>query len=105
MPGTGERLFEVKFLQRIFAIAPLQVKTFLNLNDPNDPQKSNIELSINSSVITQLTQDALNLKADKSDVWTKSESNIPSANVSALAASLSGNYYIKGEIDQYTQGI
>ena len=26
VPGTGERLFEVNFLKRIFAIAPLQIK-------------------------------------------------------------------------------
>ena len=45
------------------------------------------------------------MKADKSDVWTKAQSNILSANVSALVASLSDNYYIKGEIDQYIQGI
>ena len=45
------------------------------------------------------------MKADKSEVWTKSESNILSANVSTLAASLSDNYYVKGEIGQYIQGI
>ena len=94
MPGTSERLFEVNFLKRIFAIAPLQIKTYLNLNDPDDPKSANIELSIGSTVISQQTQDALNLKADKSDVWTKPQSNIPSANVSTLAASLSDNHYI-----------
>ena len=45
------------------------------------------------------------MKADKSDVWTKAQSNILRANVSTLAASLSDNYYIKGEIDKYIQGI
>ena len=64
------------------------------------PKNANIELSIDSSVISQLTQDALNLKADKSDVWTKSHSKILSANVSTRAASLSDTYYTKGEIDQ-----
>ena len=45
------------------------------------------------------------MKANKSDVRAKSQSNILSANVSTLAASLHDNYYIKGEIDQYLQGI
>ena len=92
VPGTGERLFEVNLLKRIFAIAPLQVKTYLNLNDPDDPKNANIELSIDSTAITPQTTDALNLKADKSDVWTKAQSNILSANVRALAASLYDNY-------------
>ena len=92
-------------LKCIFAIAPLQVKTYLHLNDPNDPNNANIELSIDSTAITQHTTGALNLKADKSDVWTKAQSNILSANVSTLAASLSDSYHIKGEIDQYIQGI
>ena len=38
-------------------------------------------------------------------MWTKSQSNILSAYVSTLAAPLSDNYYINGEIDQYIQGI
>ena len=105
MPGTGERLFDVIFLKRIFAIAPLQVKSYLNLNDPNDPKDANIELSIDSTAISQQTTDALNLKADKSDVWTKAQSNILSANVSAIAASLYDNYYIQGEIGQHIQEI
>ena len=105
MPGKGERLFEVNLLKRIFAIAPLQVKTYLNQNDPDDPKRANIELSIDSSVISHPTKAALSLKADKGDVWTQARSNILSANVSTLAASLSDNYYIKGQIDQYIQGI
>ena len=36
VPGTGERLLEANFLKCIFAIAPLQVKTYVNLSDPND---------------------------------------------------------------------
>ena len=79
MPGTSERLFEVNLLKRIFASAPLQIKTDLNLNDPSDPKNANIELSIDSPFISQLPQDALNLKADKTDVWTKSQSNLLSA--------------------------
>ena len=71
MPGTGERLFEVNFLKRIFALAPLKIKTFLNINDANDPKIANIELSIDSSVISQPTQDALDSKADKSNVDDK----------------------------------
>jgi hypothetical protein len=89
----------------MFAIAPLQVNTYINLNDSDDPKNANIELSIDSSVISQLTQDALNLKANRSDVWTQSQSNILSASVSALAASVYDNYYVKGEIDQYIQGV
>ena len=95
----------MNFLKRIFAIAPLQVKTYLNLNDSNYSKNANIELSIDSTSISQQTTDALNLKADKSNVWTKAQSNILSAYVSALAASLSDNYYVKGEIDQYIQGV
>ena len=68
-------------------------------------KNANIEFSIDSSVISQLTQDALNLKAYKSDVWTKAQSSLLSAHVSTLAASLYDNYYVKGEIDQYMQGI
>ena len=92
MPGTGERLLEANFLKRIFSIAPLRIKVYLNLNDLNDPKNANIELNIDSSVISQLTQDALNLKAHKSDVWTKAQSNLLSANLSTLAASLYDNY-------------
>ena len=36
VPGTGERLLEANFLKRIFAVAPLQIQTYLNLSDPND---------------------------------------------------------------------
>ena len=74
------------------------------MNNPDDPKNANIEISIDSTDISQQTQDALNLKADKSDVWTKSQSNILSANVSTLAASLYDNSYIKGKINQYIQG-
>ena len=102
MPGTGERLFEVKFLKRIFAIEPLQINTCLNLNDPNDPKNAT---SIDSSVISQPTQDVLNLKAYNSNVWTKSQSNFLSANFSTIAASLPDNYYVKGEIGQCMQRI
>ena len=91
----------MNFLKRIFAIALLQIKTYVNPNDPNDPNSVNIELTIDSSVKKQVTQDALNLKADSSDVWTESQSNILSANVSTLTAALYENYYIQGEIDQY----
>ena len=58
VPGTGGRLFEVNFLKRIFAIAPLHVKTYSNLKDPDDPKNANIELNIDSIVISQQTQDA-----------------------------------------------
>ena len=91
MPQTGEQLLEANFLKRIFAIAPLQVKPYLSLSDPDDPTSSNVELSIDSTAISQQTRDALNLKADKSYVWTKAQSNLLSANVSTLAASLN-NY-------------
>ena len=30
---------------RIFAVEPLNIKTYLNLNDPDDPKNANIELS------------------------------------------------------------
>ena len=51
VPGTGERLLEANFLKRIFAVAPLQVNTYLNLNDPNDKKNVNIELSIDQAVL------------------------------------------------------
>ena len=38
-PGTGERLLEINFLKRIFAVTPLHVNTYLNLNRPHDPKK------------------------------------------------------------------
>ena len=46
VPGNGERLFEVNFLKSIFAIAHLQIKTYLNRNDPDHPKNANIEFSI-----------------------------------------------------------
>ena len=50
MPGTGERLLEMNSLKRIFAVSPLQVKTYLNLNNPSDLSNANIALSIDESV-------------------------------------------------------
>ena len=32
-------------MKRIFIVSPLHVKTYLNLDDPRDPQNANIELS------------------------------------------------------------
>ena len=52
-----------------------------------------------TAALSQQTQDALNLKADKNDVWIKAQSNLLSASVSTLAASLYDN------IDHYIQGI
>ena len=46
MPGTGGRLLEMNFLKRRFAVEPLKIKTYLNLNDPSDPQHASIELNI-----------------------------------------------------------
>ena len=46
VPGTGERLLEVNYLKRIFAISPLQVRTYLNLENSNVPKNANIELSM-----------------------------------------------------------
>ena len=45
------------------------------------------------------------MKAVTSDVWAKSQSNILSADVSTLAASLYDNYHVRGEVDQCIQGI
>ena len=42
-------------MKHIFAVAPLHVKTYLNLNDSNDPKNANIEFRID--------QAALDLKA------------------------------------------
>ena len=36
VPETGEYLVEANFLKHIFALAPLQIKTYFNLNNPND---------------------------------------------------------------------
>jgi len=69
--GTGERILEADVLKRVFALAPSKVKAYVNINDPNDPKNVNVELSIDSSVISQPTQDALNLKADKTYVDNK----------------------------------
>ena len=41
------------------------------------------------------------MKADKSNVWTKAESNILSANVSTNSASRFEDFYMKGEVDQF----
>ena len=38
VPGTGERILEADYVKRIFAISPLQVKTYLNINDTDDPK-------------------------------------------------------------------
>ena len=55
-------------------------------------QESDSRYQATESAISNTTQTALNLKADKNDVWTRSQSNILSANVSTPAASLSDNY-------------
>ena len=51
VPGTGERLLEANVLKRIFAVAPLNVKTCLDINNPNDPKNANIELNIDQAVL------------------------------------------------------
>ena len=37
------------FLKRAFATSPLQMKTYLNINEPGDPKNANIELSIDQN--------------------------------------------------------
>ena len=43
---------KVIFIKRRFTAPPLQIKTYLNLNDANDAKNGNIELSINQSSIS-----------------------------------------------------
>jgi len=49
--GTGETLYESNFIKRIFTVSPLEIKTYLNLNDVNDAKNANIELSLNKSAL------------------------------------------------------
>jgi cyclophilin family peptidyl-prolyl cis-trans isomerase len=59
VPGTGQILLESDYLKRIFAVSPLSVNTYLNLDDPDDPKNANIELSINESAFNQITCNTL----------------------------------------------
>jgi hypothetical protein len=72
--GLGEHILEANFLKRIFAVAPLQINTSSNLNDSNDPKNANLELSIDGSVMSPPSQEALDLKADKTYVDAKIDS-------------------------------
>ena len=36
VPGTGEMLLESNFIKRIFTVAPLEIKTYLNLSSSTD---------------------------------------------------------------------
>ena len=51
MPGTSERLLETNLLKRIFAVALLNVKAYLNINNLIDPRSAKIELSIDQAVL------------------------------------------------------
>ena len=52
VPGTGETLLESGFIKRIFsASSGLEVKTYLNINNANDPKNANVELSLNQSAL------------------------------------------------------
>lgn len=59
VPGTGQILLESDYLKRIFAVSPLSVSTYLNLDDPDDPKNANIELSIDESAFNQITCNTL----------------------------------------------
>jgi len=69
--GAGEQTLNANLLKRIFTVSPLEIKTYLNNEDPGDPTIANSELSIGSSVISQPTQDALDSKAAKTYVDDK----------------------------------
>ena len=42
VPGTGETLYEIDYLKRIFTVSPLEIKTYFNMNNGNDPKNANI---------------------------------------------------------------
>jgi len=47
--GTGEPLLESDFVKRIFTVSPLNIKTYFNFNDSNDPKNANIELKLDAT--------------------------------------------------------
>ena len=64
MPGTGVSLLEIvyigegldlvegpNYIKKIFTVSPLEIKTYLNLNDANDQKNGNIEISVNKSAL------------------------------------------------------
>ena len=51
LTGTGETLLESNFIKRIFTVSPLEIKTYLNINDGTDAKNGNIELSLNKSAL------------------------------------------------------
>ena len=46
MPGSGEGVLEADFVKRVFAVSPLDIRTYLNINNPNVPKHANIEISL-----------------------------------------------------------
>ena len=89
MPGTGERLYEIDYIKRIFGVSPLSVNTYYNMNDMNDPKNANIELSIDLSAYaaiattySQSEADVLfNSKANQSTTYNKTEVDILISNI------------------------
>ena len=52
VPGTGETLLESNLIKRIFSASPvLEIKTYLDINNANDPKNANIELNVNKSAL------------------------------------------------------
>ena len=102
MPGTGERLFEIGYRKRIFAVSPLSVNTYYNLNDMNDPKNDNIELSVDlSSYATTATtytkaevDNSLFSKANQSTTYNKTE-----VDNSLLLKANQSTTYNKSEVD------
>ena len=101
VPGTGEILLESDFLKRIFGVSPLNVNTYFNSNDANDPKNANVELSVDlSSYATTATtytktelDNSLLLKANQSTTYNKTE-------VDTLIAGIPLNsYYTKTQLD------
>ena len=49
---TGEVLLEnSNTLKRLFAVSPVVVNTYLNVNNPDDPNKLQLEISLNQSAL------------------------------------------------------
>jgi len=95
VPGTGQILLESDYLKRIFAVSPLSVNTYLNLDDPDDPKNANIELSIDLSSIEA------DIALNRWDISTNTTTLTNHAgDIAAINAALAGKQAIVANVSE-----
>ena len=99
VPGTGQILLESDYLKRIFAVSPLSVNTYLNLDDPDDPKNANIELSIDlSSIEADIALNRLDITTNTSTL-TNHAGDIAAINAALATKADQATTYTKTEVD------